>query len=89
MTNQKEQNIKFEIKDDQLIVSIGLTALKRSIEHDAPEIKVTDTGQAAVAIKHVISSEEQDGRTPFHSLIAQAAYQALANGELGLEEIEY
>ncbi|TMO87681.1 hypothetical protein [Pseudoalteromonas ruthenica] len=87
MASNKEQNINFEIKDEQLVVSIGIESLKRSIEHDAPEIIVTDSDQAAVAIKRVISSEEQDGRTPFHSMIAEAAYRALEDGELGLDEI--
>lgn len=82
-----DENAKFQIKGGQLIISIGFEGLKRSIEHDT-DLIVTDSGQATVAIKHAISSEEEDGRTPFHSMIAQAAWQAYEDGKMGLEESE-
>lgn len=83
-----DENAKFQIKGGQLIISIGFDGLKRSIEHDT-DIVVTDNGQAIVAIKGVISREGGDGRTPFHEMIAAAAWQALEDGEMGLEEYEY
>lgn len=87
MSDKREQNAKFQIKDGQLIMSIGLDSLKRSIELDT-NFKVNEPEKAVFAIKGVISSEEENGRTPFHSMLASAAYQAYENGEEGFEELE-
>lgn len=87
MANKRNQNAKFQIKDGQLVISIGLDGLKRSIDHDT-DLVVADDVKAAFSIKSVISQEEQDGRTPFHSMLASAAYQAYEDGEEGFDEIE-
>lgn len=82
-----DENAKFQIKGGQLVVSIGFEGLKRSIEWDT-DLIITNNVQAAKAIKKVICSEEEDGRTPFHQMLAIAAYQAYEDGELGFEESE-
>lgn len=87
MADKRNENVKFQIKNGQLVISIGLDGLKRSIEHDT-DLVVIDDVKAAFAIKGVISSEEEDGRTPFHSMLANAAWQAYGDGEEGLEEME-
>lgn len=87
MSNKRNQNAKFQIKDGQLVISIGLDGLKRSIETDT-DLTVIDDVSAAFSIKHVISSEEENGRTPFHSMLASAAYQAYGDGEDGFEDLE-
>jgi len=84
--SKRNQNAKFQIKDGQLIISIGLEGLKRSIETDT-NLVVTDDVKAAFSVKGVVSSEEENGRTPFHSMLADAAYQAYGDGEEGFEEL--
>lgn len=84
---KRNQNAKFQIKEGQLIVSIGLEGLKRSIETDT-NLVVTDDVKVAFSVKGVISSEEENGRTPFHSMLAEAAYQAYGDGEEGFEELD-
>ena len=87
MPNKRNQNAKFQIKEGQLIISIGLEGLKRSIECDT-DLTVDDDVKSAFVIKSEISFEDEDGRTPFHSMIAAAAYSAYENGEEGLSETE-
>ena len=82
-----DENAKFQIKGGQLIISIGFEGLKRSIEHDT-DLIITDNADAVKAIKQIISSEEEDGRTPLHQMLASAAYQAYEDGELGFEDSE-
>jgi hypothetical protein len=79
MSEKRNQNAKFQIKEGQLIISIGLDGLKRSVEHDT-DVIITDDIKSAFAIKSVISHEEGDGRTPFHSMLATAACQACEDG---------
>lgn len=85
MADNRNQNAKFQIKDGQLIISIGLEGLKRSIECDT-DLIVSDEIKAAFAVKSEISHEEENGRTPFASMLADAAYAAYSNGEEGFEE---
>ena len=85
MSKLRQQNAKFKIQNGQLIMSIGLDALKRSIECDT-DLLVDDDVKAAFSIKSEISHEEENGRTPFHSMLAQAAYSAYENGEEGFNE---
>jgi hypothetical protein len=82
MTSKRSQNAKFQIKEGQLVITIGLEGLKRSVECDT-DLIVDDDVKAAFAIKSEISFEEEEGRTPFHSMIAAAAYSAYENGEEG------
>lgn len=85
--SKRNQNAKFQIKEGQLIISIGLEGLKRSIEADT-DLVITDDVKAAFSVKGVISSEEENGRTPFHSMLAEAAYQAYGDGEEGFKELD-
>ena len=68
-----------------MVITIGLEGLKRSIETDT-DLTVIDDVSAAFSVKHVISFEEENGRTPFHSMLASAACQAYSDGEDGFEE---
>jgi len=86
MANKRNQNAKFEIKEGQLIISIGLEAIKRSIECDTNLI-VDDDIKAALSIKSEISFEEENGRTCFALMLAEAATAAYENGEEGFKEI--
>ena len=87
MTNKRQRDAKFQIINSQLVISIGLDSLKRSIELDT-NFKVNEPEKAIFAINGVISSEEENGRTPFHSMLASAAYQAYEDGEEGFDEKE-
>jgi len=81
------ENATFQIQGGQLVIAIGFEGLKRSIELDT-DLIVTDNVNAVMAIKGVISHEEENGRTPFHQMLASAAYQAYEDGEIGFEEFE-
>jgi len=87
MPDKRNENAKFQIKNGQLVITLGLGGLKRSIETDT-DLAVIDDVSAAFSIKHVISAEEENGRTPFHKMLASAAYQAYSDGEDGFEELE-
>ena len=87
MADKRNQNAEFQIKDGQLVVSIGLEALKRSVGMDA-DLTITDEELAADAILGEVASEEENGRTRFHVMLAQAAVEAFSNGAEGFEEIE-
>lgn len=82
-----DENATFQIKGGQLVIAIGFAGLKRSIGLDT-DLVVTDNVDAVKAIKQVISSEEENGRTPFHEMLASAAYKAYEDGEEGFEETE-
>jgi hypothetical protein len=84
--NKRNQNAKFQIKEGQLVISIGLDAFKRSIELDT-NLVITEPEKAVFAVKHEISHEEENGRTPFHQMLASAAYSAYENGEEGFDEL--
>ena len=87
MKNKRNDNAKFQVKNGQLVISIGLDSLKRSIELDT-ELEINEPEKAVFSIKGVISHEEENGRTPFHSMLADAAYKAYENGEDGFSELE-
>lgn len=87
MPNKRNQNAKFAIKDGQLVISIGIEAVKRSIEVDT-DLSVDNDLEVVFAIKSVISSEEENGRTPFHQMLAEAAYSAYEDGEQGFTAFE-
>lgn len=87
MADKRNQNAKFQVKNGQLVISIGLDSLKRSIEVDT-DLKVSEPEKVVFALKGVISREEENGRTPFHSMLASAAYQAYEDGEEGFDEVE-
>jgi len=88
MTCKRNSNVKFQIKDGQLLISIGIEGLKRSIECDT-DLVVEDDIKAAFAVKSEISAEEENGRTPFYSMLAAAAYSAYENGEEGFRELDH
>lgn len=85
MADKRNQNAKYQIKDGQLVISIGLAGLKRSIEVDT-DLIVDDEVKAAFEIKRALSFEEENGRTPFSIMLADAAYSAYEGGGEGLSE---
>ncbi len=87
MADKRNQNAKYQIKDGQLVISIGLAGLKRSIEVDT-DLVVDDEVKAAFEIKQALSCEEENGRTPFSIMLANSAYSAYENGAEGFSELD-
>jgi len=77
--------------DGRLVVSIGIDVLAFAVNlagtpwSTAP-FKVTDADVAAAEIVQELTREEEDGTTPVHKLLDQAALDAWENGGQGFTE---
>lgn len=70
-----------EIKDGCLCISIGVKTLAFAITH-SPELNlnVTDFEGFAADVARELRDEQEDGTTPVHLLLDEAAAKAVENG---------
>ena len=95
----KDSPLKTEIKDDKLIISIGIDTLAFCAEHcpelyndetnpEPPFIKVADNLELAKDVMYMINKEEEDGTTPLHILLDEAIIAAIEDGSLAFDDGE-
>ena len=90
----KDQLLKAEIVDGVLNISIGMNALKASLESGrldmscGGEFVIDDIEAFGVDFVHELKSEEEDGSTPVHLMFDQVALTNLKNGGAGCNIVE-
>ena len=90
----QKQLLKVEIKDGVLNISIGMEALKTSIESGrldmscAGEFVIDDLEAFGGGFVDELKSEEEDGSTPLHLLFDQVALAFLENGGAGCDIVD-
>lgn len=90
----KDQLLKVEIVDGVLNISIGMEALKTSLESGrldmscGGEFVINDLEAFGVDFVHELNSEEEDGSTPVHLMLDQVALTNLENGGGGCYIVE-
>ena len=83
--------LKAEVVDNAITITIGLDALKTSIESGildiscGGEVRVTDMESFKVSFLNELMSEDSDGATPIHKMFDDVAETCLENGELGID----
>jgi len=83
--------LKVETAKDKLVISIGLDALKCSLEAGrldmliGGEFKVTDMDAFMKEFKRYLMCEEEDGSTPIHLMLDQVAAAMLEDTDEGCE----
>jgi hypothetical protein len=84
-----EQQLKVEIKEDLLTISIGTDLLIYALSN-APccPFKITNKRKFLKMFRNYLLSEQEDGGTPIHIAFDQAANDMFENGEEGMEFIE-
>lgn len=91
MTDRNQQ-LKVEIVDGVLNISIGVDLLIYAITHgsdfwpDDDELVVTDPDVFAAEIARELENEEEDGTTLVHRMFDKAAETAVDNGCEGVDE---
>lgn len=82
--------LKVETDNSVLTISIGVDALKTSIEsghidiHTHGEVVVTDTDEFIKEFVRFLTIEAEDGTTPIHKMFDEVALEALENGAEGI-----
>lgn len=89
--NPKDQQLKVEIIDNKLSISLGLNVLSHATEYGLSKVfgddfKITDCDIFAAEIVRSLTVEDEDGTTPVHKMIDEAAIHAV---EFGAEGVEY
>jgi len=88
----KDQQLKVEIVDDRLVISIGVGLLAFAVQAASDvsgwsdEFYIYDPAKFADEVARQLQSEEEDGTTPVHRLLDAAALEALEQGADGIEE---
>lgn len=83
----KDQPLKIEIKNDQLVISVGISAFAFATQAaDAwPDNEViVDESQFAKDIVHELQREDEQGSTPLHFLFDSLAQKALEQGSIAV-----
>lgn len=88
----KDQQLKVEVVDDRLVISIGIGLLAFAVQASSdasgwPEDwYVSDPAAFAAEVARQLENEEEDGTTPVHRMLDAAALEALEQGADGVEE---
>lgn len=95
----RNQSLIAEIKDDQIIIRVGIDTIKWALEHhiesqpyneEKSEYEqkwvVSDPGEFAQDVMHSMEREEEDGTTPLIEFLDKMCMDALENGSIGVDE---
>lgn len=85
----KGQLLNVEIKNETLILSIGVEALEIAASvgrsYGIGEVAITDMDAFLSELPRYIRREEEDGSTPFHRMIDECVSEMIENGEAGIQ----
>lgn len=95
----KDQPLKVEIVDDEIVIRVGIDVVKWALEHHEEsqpyndelgdyEQKwiVTDTAEFAKDVKNAMNDEAEDGSTPLSDFLDKMCTNALEDGSCGANE---
>lgn len=94
----KDTELSAKIEKEELVIRVGISTLCRAvrqcpvIDHavmeangDESAVEITDEAVFAQAILESLQAEEEDGSTPVHRLLDDAANEAIEQGCEGIE----
>jgi len=82
---KRNQQIKIEIKDGRLNISVGIDMLCHSRTLNVEDFRITNNDMFAKDIRNELLSEEEDGTTLLHKAFDEAANLAIDNGSEHVE----
>jgi hypothetical protein len=95
----KDQPLIVEIKDDEIVIRVGIDVVKWALEHheDAQPYNeetgeydqkwiVSDQLEFANDVRRSMDREEEDGTTPLIEFIDKMCIAALEDGSIGVED---
>ena len=88
----KDQQIKVEVVDDRLVISIGVGLLAFAVQASSDvsgwpeEWYISDPAAFAAEVARTLEAEEEDGTTPVHRMLDAAALETLEQGADAVEE---
>ena len=85
--DNKELPLSMEIKDGQLVISIGINTLAFATGVYITDFKIINNEGFAKDILNELDAEEEDGSTMVHRMFDTAANNAIENGSEAVEEI--
>ena len=101
MKANKDAPLSVEVKEDQLVISIGIDTLAYCFDHSefaapfdeeecewVPKYKVISPAEFAKDVMYELDREEEDGSTPLNLLLDKMCEEAANNGSLGIEEVK-
>lgn len=80
--------LNIEIKDNKVIISIGLEELIFAVQQEIKDFKITNKKGFIKHIVNELENEEEDGTTLVHKLFDEAANNAIENGSDNVKEVE-
>lgn len=86
---QKSQQLSVKIKDGQLQISIGiaLLAFATQQQNQWPEdLFVSDIDKFSKSLASRLRREQEDGTTPVHRMLDQAADEVIEQGDDGVDD---
>jgi hypothetical protein len=93
----RRSGLEVTIVDGVLTITVGIETIRHAIQlHPSLEVydeetgdfiapEVTDIDKFAAQIKVELKSESEDGTTPVHRMLDQAAMSAIENGAEGIK----
>jgi hypothetical protein len=85
----RDQLLNVEIKDEKIILSIGVEALEIAASvgrsFGMGEVAITNMDAFMSGLLRYIRREEEDGSTPFHRMIDECVSEMIENGEDGVQ----
>lgn len=85
----RDAPLKTEIKDGQLVISIGVNTLCYAVSvgrsYGMGEISIIDSDVFAGELLQELNDESEDGSTAVHRMLDDVASQAIENGAEGAE----
>ncbi|MHB8123126.1 MAG: hypothetical protein ACYDG4_13330 [Desulfuromonadaceae bacterium] len=95
----KDQRLMAEMKDDQIIIRVGIDTIKWALEHHVESQPyneetgeydqkwiVSDSREFAKDVVNAMSREEEDGTTPLIEFLDKMCMDALEDGSIGVSE---
>ena len=95
----KDQPLTAEIKDDEIVIRVGIDVIKWALEHHKDtqpynektnkyEQKwiVSDSAEFAKDVLHAMENEEEDGTTPLIKFLDKMCMEALEDGSIGVDD---
>ena len=83
-----DEPLEVVLAGDRLVISIGVNVLAFAVGAGTQDFTITDAALAAREILRELQREEEDGTTPVHKLLDQAAFDAWENGGEGFLEAD-
>ena len=77
-------NVKIE--GDEIVIRIPISLLPCAVQVEG--FKVTDAVKFAEELVSAINLEDEEGTTPVHKMLDEAANTAIEDGAYGVEEID-